>query len=178
MPGMERDELETLILAYQAEIYRYVRYLGAEDSAVAEDLVQDTFLAAFRSSNVPAGDERTRAAWLRGVARNLFLNHCRRRRNSPVKINSETLEHAESFWSREFLRDEDGFEVIEALRRCMSRLEDRKRELLDRFYGKNTSRADLARQFQMTEDGVKSLLRRIRGELGDCIKRRLDARAG
>ena len=50
---MDRDELESWILAHQAEIYRYVRYLGAENSAVAEDLVQDTFLTAFKSESAP-----------------------------------------------------------------------------------------------------------------------------
>ncbi|MCW8133556.1 MAG: RNA polymerase sigma factor [Planctomycetota bacterium] len=173
---MERDELEAMILAHQAEIYRYVRYLGSEDAATSEDLVQDTFLAAFRSTNVPAADdERTRAAWLRGIARNLFLNHCRRRRNNPVRVNSESLENAEAFWEADFLREGDGFDVIEALRRCLGRLEERKRAIVDRFYGKNASRAELARDFQMSEDGVKSLMRRIRGELGECIKRRLEA---
>ena len=62
---MRRGELETLIRAHQAELYRYLRYLGA-DPASAEDLVQDTFLATFQSeadleAGVPAA-----AAWLRG----------------------------------------------------------------------------------------------------------------
>ena len=172
---MEREELEAMILAHQAEVYRYVRYLGADDSSTTEDIVQDTFLAAFKSNNVPfTKDERTRAAWLRGIARNLFLNYCRRRRNSPVKVSSQTLENAEVFWENEFLRDGDGFDVIEALRRCLSSMEERKRLIVDRFYAKKASRAELAKDFQMSEDGVKTLMRRIRGELGGCIKRRLE----
>jgi RNA polymerase sigma-70 factor (ECF subfamily) len=167
-PSMERAELEAMILAHQAEVYRYVRYLGADDSSTTEDIVQDAFLAAFKSNNVPdSKDERTRAAW--------FLNHCRRRRTSPVKVNSQSLENAEVFWENEFLREGDGFEVIEALRRCLNRLEERKRAIVDRFYAKNASRAELAKDFQMSEDGVKTLMRRIRGELGDCIKRRIEA---
>ncbi|MBI3832054.1 MAG: sigma-70 family RNA polymerase sigma factor [Planctomycetes bacterium] len=173
---MSNDELEALILAHQAEVYRYVRFLGAEDVSVAEDLVQDAFLAAFRSNNVPeTNDERVLGAWLRGIARNLFLNHCRRRRNSPVKVNSESLEQAEACWTQEFLGEEDGFEVIEALRRCVGRLEDRKREIIDQFYAKNASRAELAKVFKMSEDGIKSMMRRIRGELADCIRRRMEA---
>lgn len=173
---MEREELEAMILAHQAEVYRYVRYLGADDASTTEDIVQDTFLAAFKSTNLPVNkDERTRAAWLRGIARNLFLNHCRRRRTSPVKVNSQSLENAEVFWETEFLREGDGFEVIEALRRCLSRLEERKRAIVERFYAKNASRAELAKDFQMSEDGVKTLMRRIRGELGGCIKRRIEA---
>ena len=171
---MHRDELESWILAHQAEVYRYVRYLGAESSSVAEDLVQDTFLVAFKSTATPQStDERARAAWLRGIARNLFFNHCRRNKKNPVKVNSEALEQAEAVWNTDFLRGGDGFEAIEALQRCVGKLEDKQRGILDHFYKQEKSRAELAQLYKMSEDGVKSLMRRIRRDLAECIRRRL-----
>ena len=41
---MDRDTLSVLVKTHQAEIYRYVRYLGA-DASPAADLGQETFLA-------------------------------------------------------------------------------------------------------------------------------------
>ena len=177
---MTNDELESWILAHQAEVYRYVRYLGADSQSVAEDLVQDTFLVAFKSVSLPnTNDERVRAAWLRGIARNLFYNYCRRNKRSPVKVNSETLEQAEVCWTQEFLDDGDGFEAIEALRGCVGKLEEKQRGILDHFYSQDKSRAELARLYKMSEDGVKSLMRRIRRDLAECIRRRMAAtRAG
>ena len=173
---MSSEELESWILAHQAEVYRYVRYLGADSQSIAEDLVQDTFLVAFKSSSPPAvNDERVRAAWLRGIARNLFYNFCRRNKKNPVKVNSEQLEQAEVVWTQDFLSGSDGFEAIEALRGCVSKLEDRQRGIIDNFYTQDKSRAELARLYKMSEDGMKSLMRRIRRDLADCIRRRLAA---
>lgn len=171
---MDRNELESWILAHQAEIYRYVRYLGADSAALAEDLVQDTFLMAFKSLSGPnTNDERARAAWLRGIARNLFFNYCRRNKHNPVKVNSEALEQAEAVWKQDFLCDGDGFEAIEALRGCVGKLEEKQRGILDQFYKQEKSRAELAQLYKMSEDGVKSLMRRIRRDLAECIRRRL-----
>ena len=114
---MHRDTLRMLVRAHQVEIFRYMRYLGA-NAALAEDLVQDTFVAAF-SSRRPSDidDVRGRAAWLRAIGRNLFLNACRRRRTSPVEVNSERIKQAEAVWASQLLRGGDGFDTVEALRK-------------------------------------------------------------
>jgi RNA polymerase sigma-70 factor (ECF subfamily) len=170
---MDRDRLAMLVRAHQAELYRYMRYLGA-DNAAAEDLVQETFLAAFRSPNPPgSGDCRCAAAWLRGIARNLFLRHCRRLRTSPVPADAEFLEQAEATWTGEFLRDGEGFDYVEALRRCLETLSAEQRRALDLRYTERTPRAEMARLLEVTENGVKTLLRRIRARLADCIRKRL-----
>ncbi|MBL8793694.1 MAG: RNA polymerase sigma factor [Planctomycetia bacterium] len=173
---MNRDELATLVRTHQAEVYRYVRYLGALDCARAEDLVQDTFLAAFRIPNAPPADDlRRQSAWLRGIARNLFLAHCRRERNSPVTMDSDSVERAETVWAREFLRDGDGFDYVEALRGCLATLADKQRQFLDLRYAQHKSRLEMAQALKMTQDGIKTALQRIRSALLECIQRRLHA---
>ena len=170
---MDQERLEELVLAHQSEIYRYVRYLGA-DPATAADLVQDTFLAAFQSTNVPDfADLRARAAWLREIARLRFLMFCRRKRTSPVDVSSERLEQAEAVWSSEFVREQDGFDYLEALERCLDDLPRREREILDLRYRAGKSRSELAALLRMSEDGVKSLLRRIRSRLEACVRGKL-----
>jgi RNA polymerase sigma-70 factor (ECF subfamily) len=172
---MTRDELETLVRTHQAELFRYVRYLGAGDCAAAEDLVQETFLAAFQSPNPPpAGDDRRQSAWLRGIARNLFLAYCRRQRISPVRADSATLEKAEALWATEFLRKGDGFDYVEALRQCLGHLGQRQRQVLDMRYAQKKSRVEMAQLLRMSQDGIKTALQRIRAMLMDCIQRRLE----
>ena len=173
---MTRDELETLVRIHQAEVYRYIRYLGAESSGVAEDVAQETFLAAFRSRELDTPrDERKQSAWLRGIARNVFLMHCRRARTSPVHVDSASLEQAEHVWTKDFLRDGDGFDTIEALRKCMGTLGEKQRRMLQLHYAERKSRSEVADLFSMTEDGVKSLMRRLRSALAQCIRRRIEA---
>jgi len=169
---MDRNELAELVRAHQAELYRYVRYLGA-DSSTAEDLVQDTFLEAFRKTNRTISGLGERSAWLRGVARNLFLYHCRRERKSPTPVDTAYLEQAEATWTGEFLRGGDGFDYVEALRECLKTLSDKHRHVIDLRYRDKRARAEMAELLRMTENGVKSLLQRIRHSLAECIQRRL-----
>jgi RNA polymerase sigma-70 factor (ECF subfamily) len=175
---LSRTELETLVRMHQAEIYRYLRYLGA-DATTAEDLVQEAFLAACQSENPPSStDSPLRAAWLRGIARNQFLTFCRRRKRSPVQADPESLEQAEAVWRREFLRSGDGFDYVEALRACLAEMPERSRGILDMRYTQGKSREEMAKLCLMSEDGVKSLLRRVRAALGECIRRRLGLEHG
>ena len=173
---MDRSRLEFLMRVHQAEIYRYLRYLGAARET-AEDMVQETFLSAYTSDRAPDAeqdDARRWAGWLRGVARNLFLMHCRRDRASPVTADPAVLEDAEAAWDRRFLRGGDGFDYMEALRRCLEKLGEKQRSALDLRYARRASRQEMARALSMTEDGVKSLLRRLRGILAACVRSRLE----
>lgn len=166
--------METLIRVHQAGIFRYLRFLGVYDRAVADDLAQETFLAAWRTG-ITSDDPVKQAAWLRGVARNLFLAHCRKQRRQPRALDAATLEKAELIWASNFLRDGDGFDYVEALRRCMERLSERQRLFLDLRYTQDKSREEMAQTLQMTEDGIKSALQRLRAILADCIAVRLKA---
>ncbi len=166
---MDKETLEAIIRSNQAEVYRYVKYLGA-DSVTAQDVVQDAFLGAFRSKRVPdLNNTQARGAWLRAIARNTFLNYCRRRRTSKEVADPDVLEQAEKYWATEFLRREDGFDYVEALRQCVEKLADKSRELVVQCYTVRKSRSELAALFNMSEDGIKSLLRRVRASLAKCV---------
>ena len=169
---MDRKDLETLIGVHQAEIYRYLRYLGAQRSA-AEDLVQETFLAAYASPSPVESGTPACAAWLRGIARNKFLMHCRKERTERVHVHSAGVERAEAVWSDEFLRDGDGFDYLEALQGCFSKLGNRHQTILREFYEGRKSREQLAADFDLTDDGVKSMLRRLRESLASCVRKSL-----
>jgi len=172
---LDRKTLTMLITEHQTSIYRYLRYLGADDAS-AEDLTQDTFLAAFKSSSAPdVRNASLRAAWLRGISRNLMLARFRRDRSNPVRVDSEYLSQAEDVWSAQFSVDEDGLEYTEALRECLSGLPDKDRGLIDLRYEHRKSRTEMAAMRNMTPDGIKTQLRRIRSRLADCVRRRLSA---
>jgi len=75
---MTPTDLEILIRAHQAQVMRYLRYLGATTEEQVEELTQQTFVAAFDARNVPPlDDDARRAAWLRGIAANRFLRSVR-----------------------------------------------------------------------------------------------------
>jgi RNA polymerase sigma-70 factor, ECF subfamily len=170
---LDRQELESLIRQHQTAIFRYLLYLGADPSG-AEDLTQDTFLAALRRPQTPDAEQAlANPAWLRGIARNLFLADCRRRRISPVFADSDAVDHAEQFWNQEFADDPDGSGHVQALRQCLEMLPEAQRRAVQMRYTQRAGRGEMAASLGLSEDGVKSLLRRVRAALGDCVTRRL-----
>ena len=115
------------------------------------------------------------AAWLRGVCRNLFLAHCRRAKASPIRLAAENIEQSESLWAVQFPPPSDGSEYLAALRQCLQNLPPRKREIIDLQYRQRKPRSEIAAAWGLSEDGVKTLMRRLRVALGQCVQRRLRA---
>lgn len=164
-PRVEFD-LATLVRNHQADIWRYLRYLGAaaED---ADDLTQETFLAVARTPFELRSRGET-AAYLRTAARNQLLML---RRRQGRQICTVELAGAEEVWAATIAGGSD--EWIEALRRCYELLAGRARQAVDRFYREGESREQLAARLQIGVDGVKSLLRRTRAGLKECVERQM-----
>jgi len=162
-----------LVKAHQAEIYRYLKFLGA-DHSLAEDLVQDTFLTTFQTAPPPSlSHVGRRGAWLRGIARHLLLRYWERRARDPIRPDSAALELAESVWADTFPGGDDGSLMLDALRTCLEQTPPRGRELLDLRYARRQSRRQMADALALTEDGVKSALQRLRARLWECVQTRL-----
>ena len=74
-------DVEGLFAAHHQQLFRYLyRALGHREAA--RDLTQDVFLRVSRSS-VPDGTAPQQQAWLFRIARNLLIDHYRRRKRSP-----------------------------------------------------------------------------------------------
>jgi DNA-directed RNA polymerase specialized sigma24 family protein len=73
----------------------------------------------------------------------------------------------------ELLRHGDGFDYAEALQKCLARMQGTQKKVLEMFYGEEFSRSQIAKAMNMSEDGIKSLLRRVRAALRQCVLSRL-----
>lgn len=162
---LDTASLAALVSQHQADIWRYLRYLGAE-SADADDLTQETFLALSRANF----QERSRAqtgAYLRTIARNQLLML---RRFQGREINTVELEAAEQVWASH--ASDSGMDgLLATLADCLETLEGRAREAVQLFYRENLSRTAIASALTMKPEGIKTLLRRTREVLRDCIQR-------
>jgi RNA polymerase sigma-70 factor, ECF subfamily len=167
-PGVDFD-LERLVREHQADVWRYLRYLGAAADD-ADDLTQETFLAVARTP-FEVRSRRETAAYLRTAARNqlLMLRRKQGRQGTTVQLAA-----AEEVWAAAH-PDGDSSRFLDALGECFETLAGRAREAIDRFYKEDESREKIAAAFDVTVDGVKSLLRRTRATLRDCIERRMNS---
>lgn len=159
--------MAALVRAHQAGLWRYLRFLGCQP-AEAEDLVQETFLAVFREGFEVRSPAQT-AAYLRAVARNRFLMVRRRERNRPWAVD---IEVAEGVWARA-TRD-DLSDYLVALADCLqTAVTARVRQALELQYRDGASRAEIANHLGLAVEGVKTLLRRARSALRDCVEKKL-----
>jgi RNA polymerase sigma-70 factor (ECF subfamily) len=164
----EPADLASLVRQHQAGVWRYVRFLGA-DTTEADDLTQETFLALARGGFVER-DELQTAGYVRVVARNQLLA-LRRKQNR--EIDTVGLEAADSVWAAAAGPDGSLTNYLDALRDCVDQLEGRARQAVDLHYHDHAGREAIATQLGMQADGVKTLLRRTRELLRECIERKI-----
>jgi RNA polymerase sigma-70 factor (ECF subfamily) len=168
-PPPQPSDLATLVQEHQAGVWRYLRFLGA-DRTEADDLTQETFLAVSRARFVER-DRRQTAGYLRTVARNQLLAV---RRREHREVRTVDLEAAESVWAAVAGEDGSLSEYLDALRDCVAELEGRPRTAIDLHYRDHEGRDAIAARLEMQPDGVKSLLRRTRALLRECVERKIN----
>jgi RNA polymerase sigma-70 factor (ECF subfamily) len=156
-----------LVQAHQAEIWRYLRFLGCDPSR-ADDLAQEVFVAVLAKPPEQRSAGETRA-YLRTIARHKFLMLVRRRERPAKEVE---LEAAEAVWA-EVNPSDGGHAYLEALGDCLEKLQGKAKQVVDMYYRKHHGRAEIAARLDMTADGVKSLLRRTRDILRRCVEKKV-----
>jgi RNA polymerase sigma-70 factor (ECF subfamily) len=159
--------LERLVRTHQRGVWRYLRLIGAAN-AEADDLTQETFVTVWRHP-FDQYDERATAAYLRQVAKNKFLMHLRAKGRRPEVASLDAAEHEFAAIARQ----DGGDGHIAALGDCIEALQGKARQVVDVYYRQGHSRAAAATLLQMTEEGVKTLLRRVKDSLRECVERKL-----
>ncbi|HVP11497.1 MAG TPA: sigma-70 family RNA polymerase sigma factor [Phycisphaerae bacterium] len=137
--------LERLYQEAGPSVWSYLRRRIA-DSHAAEELLQETFLAAAADPAKLAAAVSERA-WLIGIARNLVREHTRheRRRLRPLDVGeAPTVEP----------QHED--RRLEAMREAIARLPDGQREVLDLRLGQELSYGEIAEALQIPIGTVRS----------------------
>ena len=160
-------ELLRLVEEHQTALWRYLRFLGASH-AEAEDLVQETFIRVWQRPFEIRSPESS-LAYLRKVARSRLLMLLRTRGRRPAVAN---LEEAERIWL-EFATGDGGDRRIDALEACVEALSQRSRRAVQLTYGEQLDATEIAAQLELKPEGLRTLLRRVRESLKECVERRL-----
>ncbi len=170
--GNRQAQFEALVQAYSADLYRFAFWLCRE-RAHAEDLVQETFLRAWRALGSLRA-ERSAKAWLLTILRNEHARAAHGRRAEDAADDGDLLE---SIPAQEVNAD------IALLRQALPRLAEEYREPLllqviggfsaeeiGRMIGASTA-AVLTRLFRARQKLRNELLRQAGAEAGEVTKR-------
>jgi len=159
-PAREAD-WDALYADQLPRVYNFFRY-RVGDGAVAEDLTSLTFEKAWVARNRYRRDLAAFSTWLMSIARNVAIDHYRRRRTRPLDgyphAPLEAAEHvAGGVDPHERVEQREAFE---RLSRLMNELPDRDRELVALKYGAELTNRAIAKQLKLTETNVGTLLHR------------------
>jgi len=105
------EEVHAAYLLHGPELYRFV-LRGLGDSAAAEDVVQETFLRAWRSSDRFDPELASLRAWLFAIARNAMIDHRRAQSARPWQTNLIDLPTAEAIESESRSPDDAEVEAL------------------------------------------------------------------
>lgn len=169
-----RDLFEILIREHIDSVRAYL-LASVRDPIAAEDLVQETFLVAWRileryDRRLPFGP------WVRGIAGKLLLNWRRKLGRSKVRYCDEEMLGLLEEGFTDFARHPgDTFdEQLDALRKCMSCLSDVQRQTIALHYEQGLQCKEIADRLGIGFESVKKHLQRGRSALHRCLGHKLD----
>ena len=159
--------IEMLVQEHQAAVLRYLRFLGCEE-ALAHDLAQETFIALIEA-DFEIREHKATSAYLRTTARNFYFMLLRKARREVRLPDEDVLEAA---W-HENEGDDEGERYKQALANCLEGLTQRAQLALKLRYGENASREQISFAVGLEEEGCKTLMRRAKDKLRDCIRKQV-----
>jgi RNA polymerase sigma-70 factor (ECF subfamily) len=152
----DRQRFEALSARLRPDLYRFAFWL-ARDRAIAEDVVQETMLRAWRSWK-DLREEGAAKQWLFTIARREHARIYERKRFETVDVDSLVSTEAPA------LAAGDGRD-LEDLRKAIARLEDEYREplVMQVLFGYTTK--EIAEHMGLTQGAVLTRLFRARNQL-------------
>jgi RNA polymerase sigma-70 factor (ECF subfamily) len=166
---LERSQFEALALEHLDMLYRVARRM-TRDTHLAEDLVQETYLRAFRS----AGEFDLQAfgirPWLIRILHNLHVSRGQRERRQPAALDEDQLVDAASA-SGEGPQPASTWDGMDQqLKRAFETLPEEYRTVMQLWAIEELSYKEIADALEIPLGTVMSRLHRARQRLSEQLK--------
>jgi len=157
-----RKRFDRIVAVMHSDMYRFAVWLS-RDPAVAEDVVQEAMLRAWKSLDALRDDSAAKQ-WLLTIVRRENARYFERKRLETVDIDDLTASQAA------MLAETDDSELDE-VRRAIFRLEDDYREPLVLQVLMGYSTEEIADLMEIRQGAVLTRLHRARNKLRDVFER-------
>lgn len=144
------------------------------DRDAAEDVLQESFLSIWRSAGSYRASLSPPMAWLGLIVRSRALDALRKRVSDRTGLMNELDDDLSQTLEGESPNPMDATEASEqafALHQCLTRLENKQREVVSLAYLRDLSHGELAEQLQLPLGTVKTWIRRGLEQLRACMAR-------
>ncbi len=165
----EETAFATLVERHLKAVYSFVyRFIGNEKDA--EDVVQETFIKAWKNIKRYSRESARFKTWLMRIARNTAIDHLRKKKDlsfSTLEGGNESYEFAESLPDTEPLPDEllAHRDDLKDLNQAILKLSPLYREVLLLYYGSDLTFEEIATVSGTPVNTLKSRHRRAVAEL-------------
>jgi len=175
VPAVDARDLFEILVRENIDSVRALLLASVRDNAAAEDLIQETFLVAWKQLDkydrqLPFGP------WVRGIASKLVLNWRRKQaRHKVVYCDEEVLGVVQGRFDAFDRMGGDTFDDrLEELRQCMGQLTERQTQAIQLHYDHGLHCKEIARRLDLGVEAVKKHLQRGRAVLHRCLDRKMD----
>ena|SRR5437868_2136777 len=164
---IERQQFESLALEHLDMLYRVARRM-TRDSHRAEDLVQETFLRAFRSADDFDLQEFGIRPWLIRIMHNLHVSRGQREKRQPMSLEDEHLDSAAVAVESTGNANWEGMD--EHLKQAFESLPDEYQTAMQLWAIEELSYKEIADSLDIPLGTVMSRLHRARQRLSEQLK--------
>ena len=155
-----RQRFDRVVGVFHQDMYRYAAWLS-RDKAIAEDVVQEALLRAWKSLDA-LRDDAAAKPWLLTIVRRENARYFERRRLETVDIDNLTASQAA-------LLAEQPDDDLDDMRSALYALDDDYREPLVLQVLMGLSTKEIAEQMGLKQGAVLTRLHRARAKLKDVI---------
>jgi len=177
---MNSEKLKNWVNEFTQELYKWA-YFKTSLAETAEDLVQETFLAAAEKLNTFKGDSSPKT-WLFSILNHKIIDHYRKNVNKPVAIESNAIStyfDEDGSWQQEkrpknwqdeenHLLDDDDFQQI--LQKCLDALPEKWNTCVKLKYLTEKSGEDICQELGISPTNFWQIVHRAKLELRNCIE--------
>lgn len=175
------EDISKWVEAHTSELYSWAIF-KTSDHEIAQDLVQDTFLAAAEKINNFKGDSSPKT-WLFSILNHKIIDYYRKKVKQPTSLDSQSFMNffeADGDWRenrkpREWQDDADehlldNSEFQQALKKCMGKLPDSWSMCMKLKYLEEKDGKEICEELGITPANFWQILHRAKLNLRECIE--------
>ncbi len=173
---------ENWIRDYSDALYKYT-VLRVTDTGIAEDIVQETFLSAWRNRDNFKG-EASEKNWLYTICKNKIIDHYRKKGSSIIKYaeadNTASFFDETEHWSQENSPKEWGInyqqtvekkEFYGILEKCKTKLQQMQQSVFVMKYLDDLDTEEICKVLGITSSNYWVLIHRAKLSLRSCLEK-------
>jgi len=165
----EPEALAELYDRYGGMAYRLIRRM-VRDEAIAQDLVQETFLRAWNRAAAFDSERGAAGPWLLTIARNRAIDYLRAQgRHNRGALEWNEAEHPALF--ADFPDEALNLDLARQVKRALDQLGAQQREAIELAYFEGLSQSEIARRMGQPLGTVKTWTRRAMQQMRETLER-------